>query len=196
MRKPTIYVNALLLVCLLLGVVYLARTLFHAGDSGKPAPVHQYPAPSLASENPTKAQARELARRDDEAELESAIQSRRIIVARCVTANLDIASFTTLEIVKGDKSESGVVWIRYDKFSPGDEAVLFLPEDKPADNRVINPLNVARIYSDAGGRKFVNPKLPNLRLFHAKDDSPYSNDPQSCPLEDFLFSVKKVISPG
>jgi hypothetical protein len=133
---------------------------FPAGDPSEPATFHQHPSPSRASENPTKAQARELARRDSEAELESAIQSRRIIVARCVAANLDVASFRALETVKGDKSESGVVLIRYNAFSPGDEAIFFLPDDNPADNRIITPIKVIRIDFDTGGRKFVNPSLP------------------------------------
>jgi len=189
MRKPLVFVSALLLVSLLLGALKLARIFFPAGASTKPKSI-RLNSPSSA----TRAEADDLYRRVAKAKWEDAIKSSRwIIVARCVVANSDIASFQALETIKGDKSESGVIWLRYGPVSPGEEAVLFLSDEKSADNRIITPLKAIRIYSGAGSGKFVNQDISGLELFHAKDGSLYTDKPQSYPLEDFLFSVKRLM---
>lgn len=80
------------------------------------------------------------------------------------------------------------------KFTPGAEVVLFLGRDNEAGYPTVFPQGVFRVRNDSTDkRKHVTPKPEGLPLFRAQDQQPYSNPPESLPLEDFLFSLQKLI---
>lgn len=147
--------------------------------------------------------------------LQVANLSSRIVWARCRAVDVrqteggifTFSEFEVLRVVRGSLpgdhltlrligGRVGDVQIRtpfVPKFTPGEEVVLFLGRDNPDGYPTIFIQGVFRVRTHPmNGEKVVVPAPTDLLLFRASNDTAYPAPPDLTPLEDFLFSLKKL----
>jgi hypothetical protein len=144
--------------------------------------------------------------------------STRIVLAKCRAVNVreaasgNIFTFSefeahqvlkgafpnknfTLRLLGGRIGDVEISSETMPKFTPDTEFVLFLGRDNAAGHPTIFPQGVFRVMTDSATRKkFVTPKPQGIPLFRAQDKRPYSHPPDSLSLDDFIFSLQKLIS--
>jgi hypothetical protein len=141
--------------------------------------------------------------------------STRIIMAKCLTVSVREASggiftfseFEVLEVLKGKLQGKNLTLRLYGgrlgnieidsssmpQFAAGEEVILSLGSDNLHGYPTIFPQGTFRIALDPQSHQRVVVTRPNgLPMFRAKDKQPYSGSPP-IPLEDFLFSLQKLI---
>ena len=144
--------------------------------------------------------------------------STRIILARCLGVNVKevtggniftFSEFETLEVLKGKHVGKNITLRLYGgrignveienslmpRFAAGEEVVLALGGDNMDGYPTIFPQGTFRIALDpTSNRRVVVTKPIGLPILRAKDRQPYSTSPEPLPLDDFLFTLRQLIS--
>ena len=141
--------------------------------------------------------------------------STRVVLARCrsvearkVTGGniFTFLEFEIIDVVKGPNDtvlalrllggrvgDAEISSSNIPSFKTGEEVVLFLGRENQDGYPTVFPQGVFRVRtSPTSNTKVVVPRPAGLRLFNAQDDKPYSTPPDPLPLNDFLFSLRKL----
>jgi hypothetical protein len=90
----------------------------------------------------------------------------------------------------GDREIEGVLKI---DFHPGERFILFLGKDNASGYPTILPSALFRVRKSAG-TDVVEPSPAGLTLYRAKDHTQYQGHPELVPLDDFLYSLERVVA--
>ena len=215
-KKLFIYVVALTLLALVAAsavrpswVAPRTAGAFHATQDGQVPAVTQPRAPSHLSLGSASDERRMTT-------LQVAKASRRTVLARCESVDVreveggnifTFYEFEVLDVVNGEEGSrdltlrilGGRIGNRAITpavnvaFVPGQKYVLFLGPTNSAGYPTTAGQSVFQVRtSPLDKREVVTPLPTGLKLYDAKDGRRYTETPDLLPLEDFLFSIKKL----
>jgi len=148
---------------------------------------------------------------------EVAKRSSRIVLVECMSIDVrksgggNIFTFIDLKVlqnIKGDPAKSSVtvrilggrlgnqqVGVPSDlKIAKGDKAIVFLGPPNSAGYPIFYSDAVFKIAKNPlDNSEVVVPVPQGITLFHANDNSRYAETPDLLPLQDFLFSLSKLV---
>jgi hypothetical protein len=175
-------------------------------------PFSPTPASKTSRERPT---AEYLAEANQLTTLESVKLSKWVVLVKSISSEVrempdknifTFSDFEVLESVKGDYPDKTltlrVVGGRFGgvevtkafdtEFVANLKYVLFLGDKNTFGYPTINPQSIFTVETNREtNSEFVSPK-PSLPLYDAKTGEPYTKKLPQIPLEDFLYSIKKV----